>query len=153
MTVRIGDQAGTASPARSDGDHAGADLELRSGSNTLPLDPDFEHALSSRPALFWWRLEVQPGHLFYLGAGRDELQLTTTESGRALAFGGFPFPEHLLMWWNFVARTREQIDAAYDDWTAPTERFGQVQSRLPRIGTSRPTWRPPTTERTSNAKH
>jgi hypothetical protein len=51
-----------------------------------------------------------------------------------------PFPEHLIMWWNFVARTREEIDAAYNDWTAAAERFGQVQSRLPR-----PMGRPPTT--------
>jgi hypothetical protein len=74
------------------------------------------------------------------GAGCDELQLTTTYSARALLLGGVLFPEHLTMWWNFVARTREEMDAAYNDWTAAAERFGKVQSRLPR-----PMGRPPTT--------
>ncbi len=46
------------------------------------------------------------------------------------------------MWWNFVARTREEISAAYDDWAAAGERFGTVDSRLPRITTAPPLWHP-----------
>ena len=150
ITVLIGDLAGTASPARRDSDHIGADLDLRPGSSTLPLNPEFEYALIvTAGVVLARRLEVRPGHLFYLGTGRDELQLTTTESRRGLLLGGVPFPEQLLMWWNFVARTREEIDAAYDDWTAATDRFGRVESRLPRIETSRPMWRLP--ELASNA--
>jgi redox-sensitive bicupin YhaK (pirin superfamily) len=145
MGVLIGHLAGTASPARRDSDHAGADLNLRPGSSTLPLDPDFEYALIVTAGIVVvGSLEVQPWHLFYLGAGRDELQLTTTDPARALLLGGVPFLSTCscggTSW-----PAPEEIDAAYNDWTAATERLGQVQSRLPRIETARPMWRPPTT--------
>jgi hypothetical protein len=44
-----------------------------------------------------------------------------------LFIGGPPFPEAILMWWNFVARTPEEIAAARDDWQAG-RRFGDVRA-------------------------
>jgi hypothetical protein len=44
------------------------------------------------------------------------------------------------MWWNFVARTRDEITSAHTDWTRRSERFGHVDSRLPRIDTDPPPW-------------
>ena len=54
-----------------------------------------------------------------------------------LLLGGEPFDE-ILMWWNFVARTRDEMEAAYRDWEAESDRFGAVHSDLPRIGAPRP---------------
>jgi hypothetical protein len=65
-------------------------------------------------------------------------------AGRALLLGGFPFAEQLLMWWNFVARTRREVEVAYEDWASDSGRFGTVDSSLPRIETVRPVWRPTT---------
>jgi redox-sensitive bicupin YhaK (pirin superfamily) len=62
---------------------------------------------------------------------------------RALLIGGLPFDEEILMWWNFVARTRAEITEAYQDWDAAeagTDRFGPVASSLPRIPVSAPPW-------------
>jgi redox-sensitive bicupin YhaK (pirin superfamily) len=47
--------------------------------------------------------------------------------------GGEPFAEPLLMSWNFVARTRDEIDQARLDWMSGSDRFGPVASSLPRI--------------------
>ena len=44
------------------------------------------------------------------------------------------------MWWNFVARTREEILTAHADWTAATERFGHVASPWRRIEVDPPPW-------------
>ena len=44
-TILVGELHGTASPARRDSDLAGLDLDLRPGSTTLPLRPDYEHAV------------------------------------------------------------------------------------------------------------
>jgi redox-sensitive bicupin YhaK (pirin superfamily) len=55
--------------------------------------------------------------------------------------GGVPFAESVLMSWNFVARTRDEIDAATDDWNAEADRFGVVDSTLDRIPAPRPPWR------------
>ena len=45
---------------------------------------------------------------------------------RVLLLGGAPFGESILMWWNFVARTTDEITAARDDWQAH-RRFGEVE--------------------------
>jgi redox-sensitive bicupin YhaK (pirin superfamily) len=83
---------------------------------------------------------VTPGHLAYLGMGRDELALTGP--GRALLMGGVPFPDELVMWWNFVARSKDEIDAAQRDWSRDSGRFGEVASHLKRVEVGPPPWRP-----------
>jgi hypothetical protein len=50
-----------------------------------------------------------------------------------LLIGGLPFPETILMWWNFVARTPEEIEHARSDWQSH-QRFGEVKAyRGPRL--------------------
>jgi hypothetical protein len=44
-----------------------------------------------------------------------------------LLIGGPPFPETILMWWNFVARTPEEIAEARTDWEE-RRRFGDVKA-------------------------
>ena len=44
-----------------------------------------------------------------------------------LLIGGLPFPEKVLMWWNFVARTPEEIAGAREDWEQ-RRRFGDVKA-------------------------
>jgi hypothetical protein len=53
------------------------------------------------------------------------VQASAAEPLRALLIGGAPFAEPVLMWWNFVARTNEEIAAAREDWAAE-RRFGAV---------------------------
>lgn len=145
-TVLVGTLAASSSPARRDSEHLGVDLELQPGSSALPAESSFEYAIVVGSGTV--EVEGRPvgsGQLLYLGAGRDQLDVRAGEPSRALLLGGVPFGEQLLMWWNFVARTRAEIDIAYDDWSGDTGRFGQVASRLERIGTGRPPWRPGST--------
>ena len=44
------------------------------------------------------------------------------------------------MWWNFVARTREEIVEAQRQWAAEDERFGRVRSSLVRVPAPTPPW-------------
>ena len=53
--------------------------------------------------------------LYYLGTRRSEASLASSTGGRLLLIGGPPFPETILMWWNFVARSGEEITHARDD--------------------------------------
>ena len=140
-TVLVGELDGATSPARRDTDHAGVDLDLRPGSTTLSLRPDYEHALVViAGAVEVDGAAVEPGRLAYLGVGRDELALTTHVPTRAVLVGGVPFDEPVLMWWNFVARTQDEITRAHADWTAAEDRFGTVASTLPRIEVGPPPW-------------
>jgi hypothetical protein len=61
------------------------------------------------------------------------LPLGATEPTRLLLLGGEPFGVTPLIWWNFVARTRDEVAAAREDWEAGAERFGRVASPLGRI--------------------
>ena len=105
----------------------GADVEVhRAQSVTIPLRPSHEHAvliLSGDCTLGGQTIE--PGTLYYLGTQRSELTIASREGARVLLIGGLPFPETILMWWNFVARTPEEIRSARDDWEAH-RRFGDV---------------------------
>ena len=46
----------------------------------------------------------------------DEITVTAVEASRFLLLGGDPMdgPRHI--WWNFVASSRDRIDAAKDAW-------------------------------------
>ncbi|HET9075599.1 MAG TPA: pirin family protein [Acidimicrobiales bacterium] len=141
VTVMVGRFAGQESPARRDTAHVAAELDLRPGPAVLPLDPSHEYGLVAldRPVEVG-RRQLEPGHLGYLGIGRDEMALTSTGRSRALLIGGEPFPEPVLMWWNYVARDRSEIVAAHREWTAGGERFGRFRSPLPRIVAGPPPW-------------
>ena len=142
-TVLVGTFAGTGSPARRDTEHVGVELDLRGGGGrvVLPLEPSFEYglvALEGEVAL--GDRVLGPGHLGYLGTGREEVVLEAADPARLLLLGGVPFPEPVLMWWHSVARDRAEIVAAHRDWMEGGERFGHFGSPLSRIVTSPPPW-------------
>ena len=60
--------------------------------------------------------------------------MVSTGGARLFLIGGEPFEEELVMWWNFVARSHEEIVEARADWAAG-RRFGEVHGyageRLP----------------------
>ena len=64
--------------------------------------------------------------MLYLGTGRTTLRLRADEPTRLLLLGGEPFEEHLVMWWNFVGRSGEEIADYAEQWNAESDRFGAV---------------------------
>jgi redox-sensitive bicupin YhaK (pirin superfamily) len=138
-TVLVGELGGATSPARRDTDHVGVELTLAPGRATAPLRDEYEHALIVlEGSTAVEGTTVVPGHVAYLGTGRDELALETGEPTRAMLLGGVPFPTPIVMWWNFVARTNDELRAAHDAWQSGSARFGGVASSLPRIPA--PSW-------------
>jgi redox-sensitive bicupin YhaK (pirin superfamily) len=141
-TVLVGEFAGARSPARTDSPLVGVDI-AGSGRLDLPLEASFEHAV----AVLHGGARIgdsvaSPNQLMYIGAGRDGVRLDLMDSSRVLLLGGHPFAEEILMWWNFVARDRSELEQAYAGWGASTERFGTVTSTLERIEAPRPFWLP-----------
>jgi len=134
VTTLVGELLGATSPARHDSPQVGAELALRAGPSSLPVRSAFEHALVvlDGSVTIEGRI-VGTGQLAYLGVGRDEIAVDVTEDARLLLLGGEPFPEPVLMWWNYVARSRDEIAAAHRAWTDGDARFGTVASPLARI--------------------
>jgi redox-sensitive bicupin YhaK (pirin superfamily) len=116
-----------ASPAVHFSPLVGADLQIHRGETlTIPLRRDHEHALlllTGDAALH--KQTFQADTLYYLGTQREEIAITSAAGARVLLVGGVPFDETILMWWNFVARTPEEIRQAREDWEAH-RRFGEV---------------------------
>ena len=140
-TILVGDYGGLESPARRDTEHVGVELQLRPPGALLPLRSDYEHALIVlEGSVQVGDQVVEPGVLAYLGAQRDECRVELRAPARALLLGGIPFPEKLLMWWNFVARTTGEASEARRQWTEKDERFGIVRSGLERIEVGKPPW-------------
>jgi hypothetical protein len=123
--------AGSLGGARSGAPHfseiVGADVQVHAGAELeIELNPAFEHAVQvlDGPCL----LDGQPlgeHTLHVLGAGRSSAAFSSSAGCRLLWIGGPPFPEPIMMWWNFVARTPQEIAAARSDWEAQ-QRFGEV---------------------------
>ncbi|MDO5635495.1 MAG: pirin-like C-terminal cupin domain-containing protein, partial [Micrococcus sp.] len=73
---------------------------------------------------------VGRAHLLHVPPGCTELTLTAGDDGaRLLLIGGPPFGEQIVMWWNFIGRTHDEIARAREQWQAeraadPDGRFG-----------------------------
>jgi quercetin 2,3-dioxygenase len=128
-TVLIGKLADAQSPARAYSPIVGAEImSVEGGPVELPLDPEFEHAVlmvAGRMKLD--NQPIEPGTLFYLGAHRDRLCAEIESQSSFMLVGGAPFRERIIIWWNFVARSAEEIAAAREDWERE-QRFGEVKA-------------------------
>jgi quercetin 2,3-dioxygenase len=124
VTVIVGSLDGATSGAKAYSPLLGAEIALESEVK-LPLRKEFEHAvlvLSGSVDIGLKTLEQGP--LLYLGRGREQIKLMAREPSRLLLLGGEPFGEQIVMWWNFVGRSHEEIVAFRDEWEA--QRFPPV---------------------------
>ncbi|MFG3410247.1 pirin family protein [Streptomyces sp. NPDC048142] len=135
-TVILGELDGAVSPGTAYTPIVGADVALTGGAEArLPLNPDFEYAvLSMSGEAEVDGVPVLPGSMLYLGCGRTGLPLRAVSDAGLMLLGGEPFEEELVMFWNFIARSGEEIVQARKDWEEGS-RFGEVQgydgARLP----------------------
>ncbi|QXE33355.1 pirin family protein [Streptomyces sp. GMY02] len=127
-TVILGTLDGAVSPGTAYTPLTGADLSLTGGTRTrLPLEPDFEYAvLSMSGEAEVDGVPVLPGSMLYLGCGRSELPLHARSDAGLMLLGGEPFEEEIVMWWNFIGRTQEEIEEARRGWMEGS-RFGEVR--------------------------
>lgn len=141
LRVFLGELAGQASPVATQTPLLGAELILAAGASLgLDASRDFEHGvLVDRGQVEFGGQPLARGELGYLapGAARLDLRNEGAEPARLILIGGTPFEEDIIMWWNFVARTHDEIAEFRREWEAGGERFGRVEcyagerSRLP----------------------
>ncbi|NGN67415.1 pirin family protein [Streptomyces sp. A7024] len=126
-TVILGEVDGAASPGTTYTPLVGADVSLAAGTEArLPVEPDFEYAvLTMSGEAEVDGLRLAPGSMLYLGCGRRELPLRADTDSALMLLGGEPFAEEIVMWWNFIGRSHDDIARAREDW-ASGSRFGEV---------------------------
>lgn len=129
VTVLAGTFGEQTSPGTYHSPIIGLDIHFdEDGAVDLPLDPTFEHGLIVLlgEATVETDYDVELGTLLYVGPGRTTLHIEGTEGTIVLLLGGAPFGEELVMWWNFIARTVDEIRDARDAWERG-DLFGTVE--------------------------
>ncbi|CAN5247436.1 pirin family protein [soil metagenome] len=136
VRVFIGELAGAASTATVFTKLLGAQVDLPAGTSAaFEVDRGFEHGvLVDAGDVTVEGVPVPVSHLAYVPPGRRTLTITTgAEPARVLLLGGEPIGERIVMWWNFIGRTHEEIVAYRDAWQRevigggnPHGRFGTV---------------------------
>lgn len=116
-TVVIGEAFGLSSPARVYTPLLLAEVRLDGGSVRLPLPPGAEHGI----AVVQGRAQaggrvLEPGNLLYLPPGELWIELDATPGTRLMLLGGEPFGEPLIMGWNWVVRTNQELVQAHEAW-------------------------------------
>ena len=125
LVGRLGDAE---SPATTYSPMVGAELTLgATASATVPLQPEFEHAvLAVDGPVRVGGFDLTHRQMRYLEPGRTSVDMTSARDTTVLLIGGEPFTESLVMWWNFIGRSHEDIEKARDAWEQGTDRFGHV---------------------------
>jgi redox-sensitive bicupin YhaK (pirin superfamily) len=139
IRVFLGSLAGQASPVRTFTPLLGAEIILQPRETlTLAVDPAFEHGLLvDQGEVCLADTLVGRAELGYAHPGVDTLTLTnrSDDIARTVLLGGTPFDEEIVMWWNFIGRSHEDIAKAREEWQSATDRFGAVEGypgdRLP----------------------
>lgn len=122
VTVLAGESLGLTAPAEVHTPLMAVDLLATSASParaSFPLRKDFEHAVMSMSGHVTVEGEHLPEQeLIYLPAGTESVNLECAPDSRLLIIGGEPMDEAILLWWNFVARTTEEMQQARAQWEA-----------------------------------
>jgi quercetin 2,3-dioxygenase len=129
--VFLGTLAGLESPVPTYSPLLGAEIVLAAHARlTLPVDQEYEHGvLVDAGPVSMSSTRLQRSELGYLppGAAMIELANLSGEQARVLLLGGVPFEEDIIMWWNFVGRSHEEIVAFRQAWEAELDQFGRVE--------------------------
>lgn len=130
-TVFVGELAGVKSAVQTYTPLLGAEIVLDPfASIVLPVNSEFEHGVlvdSSEVQVLDTVLD--PGDLGFIARGRSGLKLRNLGPGfaRLILIGGTPFEEEIVMWWNFVGRSHDEIAQMREQWQAESNRFGVVE--------------------------
>ncbi len=127
--VFLGTLLGHTSPVATYSPLVGAELVLDPGVIVpLQVDPSFEHGvLVDRGSVTVDGMTAKPADLAYIPLGDGTIALTAGDEGaRVLVLGGTPFGESIVMWWNFVGRSHDEVVGFREEWQAQITRDGEV---------------------------
>lgn len=98
----------------------GAELRIPAGSTlTLALDISFEHGfLVAQGAVLADRASSPLHSMSYFDPGKAEVTLVNDgiKDAIVIMLGGQPFEEPIVMWWNFIERSHDEIVDAREKW-------------------------------------
>ena len=109
----------------------GAEISGQAVATSLPIDKNFEYGiLVDQGEVKINGNVVKPNQLHYMSAGESEFKIESSGEFRALLIGGEPFNEEIIMWWNFIGRTHDEIVQMRADWETQSSRFLTFEDKI-----------------------
>lgn len=129
LTLLAGSYQGRSAPTKIYSKLVGVDLLARDNvRHSLPLAKGFEHCLLIVSGQ--WQVNGETfaeNELAYMDVGLEEVEISASIGARAVLLGGEPYPSEIVLWWNFVGHSREEVAQAQRDWEQQSPRFGEVK--------------------------
>jgi len=119
VSVFLGSLLGSTSPVRTSTALLGAEVNLAAGSTlTIETQPGFEYGiLVDAGDVRVGDITAAEAELLYLPPQSAPFAIEAGDRPvRALLLGGEPLDERIIMWWNFVGRTHDEIVRFRDQW-------------------------------------
>lgn len=132
IKVFVGELNNVNSPTKVYSPLLGAELKFKeTGKSTISLRKNFEYGvlLVSGNAVIAGK-QLQSGSMIYLNPGSENLEISGTADSLLILLGGEPFGESIIMWWNFIGRSHDEILQMREDWESKQDRFGVVRDQL-----------------------
>ena len=128
FTILVGEFLNTTSPVLVHSELLGVDIYSETSTTTrLPLNPKFEYGLMMLEGTATVHgHELNDENMLVLEPGLTEIQLDLHAGARLLLLGGLPFESPILLWWNLVGRTQEELSIAREQWVNHDPRFGTI---------------------------
>jgi redox-sensitive bicupin YhaK (pirin superfamily) len=136
VSVFLGSLLGSTSTATTFSPIVGAQIDLPPNTEiAIPVNPGFEHGVLVDAGEVAMDDAAVPVHsLGYRAPGATVIVLGSGDAAaRLLLIGGEPLGEQIVMWWNFIGRTHEEVVAYRAQWQADVidgadaaGRFGSV---------------------------
>ncbi|GAA6524801.1 pirin family protein [Intrasporangium sp. DVR] len=131
VLVFLGTLFGETSPVSMYSDLVGAEVNLRPGQRLeIAVNPTHEHGfLCDTGTLTSHGAVAKPGEIIFhpLGADRITVEASPAEVTRLLLLGGTPLGEQIVMWWNFIGRSHDEVVRFRDAWQRERDARGGVQ--------------------------
>ena len=133
-TVLAGEFMGHVAQTKTFSPLLGVEIRVRAGESVeIPLNPAFEHGfMLAEGQIALNDTDIPVSGLKYLEKGADSAILTAgAQDSIILLLGGEPFGEKILMWWNFIGRSHQDIAKAREEWNSQTSpRFGSFEDSI-----------------------
>ncbi|AXY55387.1 pirin family protein [Acinetobacter chinensis] len=128
FTVLVGEYLKTRSPVKVHSELLGVDMTAAQETTArIPLNPLYEYgfmALEGTAVINGHELDAD--NLVVLEPGLKEIEIQIHAGSRVLMLGGEPFESPVLLWWNFVGRTQDELRIAREQWIKGDARFGRI---------------------------
>lgn len=131
--VFVGEFGGVAASTKVFSQLVAAELGLKGEKSAkIPLNSGFEHGiLLIHGEITVNGEQITQNQLFFAPAGPAALEITAKSDARMIFLGGEPFGEQIVMWWNFIGRSHDEIVQARSEWNAgASARFSEFEDRI-----------------------